>query len=60
MAYEVTEWHTGDKITEEKMNHLESGVAANDVSIAGILSKINALFIDDDDGLIIQIGDDTP
>lgn len=29
MAYEPTEWKKGDKITAEKMNKLESGVADN-------------------------------
>ena len=60
MAYEKHVWHTGEKITEGNLNHLESGVEANDAGIAELLTKINALFIDDGDGLIIQIGDDTP
>ena len=32
MSYEPTEWKKGDKITAEKMNKLESGVA----NISGI------------------------
>ena len=28
MAYEPTEWHTGDTITEEKLNKIEQGIDA--------------------------------
>ena len=28
MAYEKTNWQTGDTVTAEKLNHVESGIAA--------------------------------
>ena len=28
MAYTKTEWHTGDPITQNRMNHIEDGIAA--------------------------------
>ncbi len=35
MAYQPTQWHDGDTITAEKMNHLEQGVAQQQAGPAG-------------------------
>lgn len=35
MTYTPTQWHDGDTITAEKMNHLEQGVAQQQTGPAG-------------------------
>lgn len=37
MAYEKQTWNTGDVITEEKLNHIEDGIA-NGGSGCGVLT----------------------
>jgi len=35
MAYEKQTWHTGDVITEEKLNHMEDGIASSGMFVVG-------------------------
>ena len=37
MAYTKTEWKTGDPITQERMNHIEDGIAAAQNTADGAL-----------------------
>lgn len=42
MAYVPTTWNTGDTITADKLNHLESGVAANDAAVTSAANGASA------------------
>lgn len=39
MAYEPTNWKTGDIITADKMRNLEAGVSNNDTNIASVVAN---------------------
>ena len=48
MAYSVTNWNTGDPITQEKMNKIEQGIAnatstadSNSTNISAINSSLS-------------------
>lgn len=42
MAYTKQTWATGDIVTQEKMNHIEDGIAANDTAIGTTNTAITA------------------
>lgn len=60
MAYNQHTWVTGEKITAENLNNMETGVKNNDTEINNIAARLQVMLEDGGDGLIIRIGDDTP
>lgn len=41
--YTPTEWATGDVITAEKLNNIETGIGANETAIGGLDTRVGAL-----------------
>lgn len=41
MSYVPTEWETGDVVTAEKLNNIESGIVNNNIYIASIISNVD-------------------
>ena len=41
MSYVPTEWETGDVVTAEKLNNIESGIANNNIYTASIISNVD-------------------
>ena len=41
MAYNKYTWHTGEVITEGKLNHMEKGIADNDFAISSLKSDVS-------------------
>ena len=59
MAYDPTTWTTGDTITEEKMNHLEQGVANEQVGPQGPKGETGPAGADGADGAAAGFGTPT-
>ena len=43
VRYTPTEWATGDLITAEKLNNIETGIGANETAISGIDTRVTAI-----------------
>ena len=41
MAYEKQTWSTGDTVTAEKLNHIESGISGGGILIIGVKDETN-------------------
>ena len=43
VRYTPTEWATGDLITAEKLNNIETGIGANETAIGGLDTRVSAI-----------------